>query len=165
MWWLTCNDNTCTSGRCTSFKYSWWWALEPETCRVTLQKQNLHSVASSWCFIWIILKYLSNRPVQAVQWLGHTCGDQMALIRFPAEERKIFFSKWFWGPPSCMLSVFTRTFWTVGQPGHELNQTHPSIVGLNQAWSYTSTPPSYRFSVNGVFIFWIRTRSLICTHS
>ena len=20
MWWLTCNDNTCTSGRCTSFK-------------------------------------------------------------------------------------------------------------------------------------------------
>ena len=48
MWWLTCNDNTCTSGRCTSFKYSWWWALAPETCRVTLQKQNLHSVASSW---------------------------------------------------------------------------------------------------------------------
>ena len=38
MWWLTCNDNTCTSGRCTSFKYSWWWALAPETCRVTLQK-------------------------------------------------------------------------------------------------------------------------------
>jgi len=32
------NDNTCTSGRCTSFKYSWWWALAPETCRVTLQK-------------------------------------------------------------------------------------------------------------------------------
>ena len=28
MWWLTCNDNTCTSGRCTSFKYSWWWALD-----------------------------------------------------------------------------------------------------------------------------------------
>ena len=26
-------DNTCTSGRCTSFKYSWWWALAPETCR------------------------------------------------------------------------------------------------------------------------------------
>ena len=25
--------------------------LGPETCRVTLQKQNLHSVASSWCFI------------------------------------------------------------------------------------------------------------------
>ena len=38
MWWLTCNDNTCTSGCSTSFKYSWWWALEPETCRVTLQK-------------------------------------------------------------------------------------------------------------------------------
>ena len=38
MWWLTCNDNTCTSGRCNSFKYSWWWALAPETCRVTLQK-------------------------------------------------------------------------------------------------------------------------------
>jgi len=38
MWWLTCNDNTCTIGRCTSFKYSWWWALAPETCRVTLQK-------------------------------------------------------------------------------------------------------------------------------
>ena len=36
MWWLTCNDNTCTSGRCSSFKYSWWWALAPETCRVTL---------------------------------------------------------------------------------------------------------------------------------
>jgi len=51
MWWLTCNDNTCTSGRCTSFKYSWWWALASETCRVTLQKWNLHSVASSWCFI------------------------------------------------------------------------------------------------------------------
>jgi hypothetical protein len=50
MWWLTYNDNTCTSGRCTSFKYSWWWALAPETCRVTLQKLNLHSVASSWCF-------------------------------------------------------------------------------------------------------------------
>ena len=34
MWWLTYNDNTCTctSGRCTSFKYSWWWALAPETC-------------------------------------------------------------------------------------------------------------------------------------
>ena len=31
-------QNTCTSGRCTSFKYSWWWALAPETCRVTLQK-------------------------------------------------------------------------------------------------------------------------------
>jgi len=55
MWWLTCNDNTCSSGRRTSFKYSWWWALAPETCRVTLQKQNLHSVASSWCFIWLIL--------------------------------------------------------------------------------------------------------------
>jgi len=40
MWWLTCNDNTRTSGRCTSFKYSWWWALSPETCRVTLQKQK-----------------------------------------------------------------------------------------------------------------------------
>ena len=38
MWWLTCNDNTRTSGRRTSFKYSWWWALAPETCRVTLQK-------------------------------------------------------------------------------------------------------------------------------
>ena len=38
MWWLTCNDNTCTSGRRTSFKYSWGWALAPETCRVTLQK-------------------------------------------------------------------------------------------------------------------------------
>ena len=38
MWWLTCNDNTCTSGRCTSFKYSWWWALAPETRRVTPQK-------------------------------------------------------------------------------------------------------------------------------
>ena len=38
MWWLTYNDNTRTSGRCTSFKYSWWWALAPETCRVTLQK-------------------------------------------------------------------------------------------------------------------------------
>jgi len=37
MWWLTCNDNTRTSGRWTSFKYSWWWALVPETCRVTLQ--------------------------------------------------------------------------------------------------------------------------------
>ena len=23
---------TRTSGRCTSFKYSWWWALAPETC-------------------------------------------------------------------------------------------------------------------------------------
>jgi len=34
MWWLTYNDNTCTSGRCTSFKYSWWWALAPETCRM-----------------------------------------------------------------------------------------------------------------------------------
>jgi len=53
MWWLTCNDNTCTSGRCTSFKYSWWWAFAPEPCRVTLQKLNLHSVASSWCFIWV----------------------------------------------------------------------------------------------------------------
>ena len=30
--------NTCTSGRCTSFKYSWWGMLAPETCRVTLQK-------------------------------------------------------------------------------------------------------------------------------
>ena len=38
MWWLTCNYNTCTSGRCTSFKYSWWRALAPETCRLTLQK-------------------------------------------------------------------------------------------------------------------------------
>ena len=38
MWWLTWNYNTCTRGRCTSFKYSWWWALAPETCRVTLQK-------------------------------------------------------------------------------------------------------------------------------
>ena len=38
MWWLTCNDNTCTSGRCITFKYSWWWALASETCRVTLQK-------------------------------------------------------------------------------------------------------------------------------
>ena len=38
MRWLTCNDNTCTSGRCTSFKYPWWWVLAPETCRVTLQK-------------------------------------------------------------------------------------------------------------------------------
>ena len=37
MWWLTCNDNTCTSGRCTSFKYSWRWALAPETCRVTAE--------------------------------------------------------------------------------------------------------------------------------
>ena len=55
MWWLTYNDNTCTSGRCTSFKYSWWWPLAPETCRVTMQKYNLHSVASSWCFIWRIL--------------------------------------------------------------------------------------------------------------
>ena len=53
MWWLTCNDNTCTSGSRTSFKYSWWWALAPETFRVTLQKKNLHSVASSWCFIWL----------------------------------------------------------------------------------------------------------------
>ena len=31
-------QNTCTSGRRTSFKYSWWWALAPETCRVTMQK-------------------------------------------------------------------------------------------------------------------------------
>ena len=31
-------QNTCTSDRCTSFKYSWWWALAPETCRVTLRK-------------------------------------------------------------------------------------------------------------------------------
>jgi len=38
IWWLTRNDNTCTSGRRTSFKYSWRWALAPETCRVTLQK-------------------------------------------------------------------------------------------------------------------------------
>ena len=37
MWWLTCNDNTCTSGRCTSFKYSWWWTFAPETCRVTAE--------------------------------------------------------------------------------------------------------------------------------
>ena len=28
MWWLTCNDNTCNIGRPTSFKYSWWWALD-----------------------------------------------------------------------------------------------------------------------------------------
>jgi len=38
MWWLTCNDNTHTSDRCTSFKYSLWWALAPEKRRVTLQK-------------------------------------------------------------------------------------------------------------------------------
>jgi len=38
MWWLTCNNSTCTNGRCTSFKCSWWWALAPETCRVTLKK-------------------------------------------------------------------------------------------------------------------------------
>ena len=25
-------------GHSTCFKYSWWWALAPETCRVTLQK-------------------------------------------------------------------------------------------------------------------------------
>ena len=37
MWWLTCNNNTCTSGRRTSFKYSWWWVLAPETCRVTAE--------------------------------------------------------------------------------------------------------------------------------
>ena len=26
-------QNTCTGGRCTSFEYSWWWALAPETCK------------------------------------------------------------------------------------------------------------------------------------
>ena len=51
----TCNDNTCTIGRCTSFKYSSLWALALETCRVTPQKKKLHSVASSWCFICLIL--------------------------------------------------------------------------------------------------------------
>ena len=50
MWWLTCNDNTCTSGRCTSFKYSWWWALAPETCRVTaeIKPAVLHQVGVSF---------------------------------------------------------------------------------------------------------------------
>ena len=67
MWWLTCNDNTCTSGRCTSFKYSWWWVLAPETCRVTLQKKNLHSVATSWCFIWL------NLTVNIMYWMTWLC--------------------------------------------------------------------------------------------
>ena len=35
-----------------------WWALAPETCRVTLQKYNLHSVASSWCFIWLTTRHI-----------------------------------------------------------------------------------------------------------
>jgi len=38
--------------------------LTPEKCRVTLQKWNLHSVASIWCFIWprgIALHFLGSR--------------------------------------------------------------------------------------------------------
>jgi len=56
MWWPTCNYNTCTMGRRASFfKTPDDGRLTPETCRVTLQKLNLHSVTSSWCFIWISL--------------------------------------------------------------------------------------------------------------
>ena len=57
MWWPTCNYNTCTRGRRAIFcNTPADGRLTPETCRVTLQKWNLHSVASSWCFIWLILR-------------------------------------------------------------------------------------------------------------
>ena len=70
MWWLTCNDKTCTSGRCTSFKTPDDGRFTPETCRVTLKKWNLHSVASS--FSGLIRRYddlpatITHVPVAAV---------------------------------------------------------------------------------------------------
>ena len=96
MWWL---DNTCTSGHRTSFKYFWWWTLAPETCRVTLQKHNLHSDASSWCFIWLIFCFVYRPgPYSAVNTL---LGYKSLSVKLYWTNEKSLFS-----PPR-----FTQSAW------------------------------------------------------
>ena len=40
------------------FKYSWWWALAPETCRVTLQEIKPAQCCIKLVFIWLDLSNL-----------------------------------------------------------------------------------------------------------
>ena len=64
MWWLTCNDNTCTSGRCTSFKYSWWWALAPKHVEWPCRNKTctvLHQVGVSFDLYYDAGKHKSKR--------------------------------------------------------------------------------------------------------
>jgi uncharacterized protein (UPF0276 family) len=84
MWWLTYNDNTRTSGRCTSFKYSWWWALAPETCRVTAEikpaQRCIKLVFYLSYTVSLVLKFKSDDDSPEMKYVAKTSNQYMKVV-------------------------------------------------------------------------------------
>jgi hypothetical protein len=72
----------------------------------------------------------------------------LSLLRIPPDQ--------LWGPPSRFLSVYRRLSPGVRWLRRETNHSPPSVTEVKKEWSFTSSPPEYRYGVyryNAVCLF------------